>query len=261
MVQSLIQYRGFIWRQAVADLQNRYAGTSLGALWNIVHPFAAIVIYCVVFSAVMSSRLGNLSGRTSYAIYLCSGFFPWLAFSECVSLGTNALVSNAGYLRKLPVPEQVFVAQNAISSTLTLGISFTLLLLIAWATGFHPAWQWLLLPVPLILLQAQAFAIAMLLGTLNVFFRDVAQWVAVALQLIMWTAPIVYVADILPAAMRAILPFHPLYPALEAIRDLVLYARISPPHVWLAMSLWPLGFAVIAHLVLRKLRPEIRDVL
>jgi ABC-type polysaccharide/polyol phosphate export permease len=71
MVQSLIQYRGFIWRQAVADLQNRYAGTSLGAFWNIVHPFAAIVIYCVVFSAVMSSRLGNLSGRTSYAASAC----------------------------------------------------------------------------------------------------------------------------------------------------------------------------------------------
>src|SRR5437588_4313811 len=131
MVRGLYQYRGFIWRRAVADLRHRYAGTGLGVVWNVLHPLAMIAIYSVLFSALMAADVPGVPGRFAYVLYLCSGFLPWLAFSECVTRGCNAFLDNAAYLKKLPMPEQVFVAQTAASATLGLAISFTLLLVVS----------------------------------------------------------------------------------------------------------------------------------
>jgi ABC-type polysaccharide/polyol phosphate export permease len=259
MIGSLVQYRSFIWRHARADLRHRYAGTGLGLAWNVIHPLAVIAIYSIVFGGLMHSP--GLSGRLSYTFFLCAGFFPWMAFSDCVNRGCTSFLSNAAYLKKLPIPEQVFVAQNAAASTLSLALNFTLLLILAVSLGVKPGWSWLILPVPIILLQSLGFGFGLLLGTLNVFFRDIAEWVNIILQLAFWTVPIVYTVDILPAWMQRILVYHPLMPALQIIRDIFLNRQLSPGAYWIGLIAWPLGISVIAFLVLWKLRPEIRDVI
>jgi lipopolysaccharide transport system permease protein len=260
MVLSLVQYRSFIWRHAWADLRHRYAGTGMGVAWNVVHPLAVIAIYSIVFTQIFKSPMQG-AGKLPYTFYLCSGFFPWLAFSDCVSRGCRAFLANANYLKKLPIPEQVFVAQNAAASTLSLAINFSLLLLIAIGLGWTPGWTWLLLPVPMILLQGLGFGLGLLLGTLNVFFRDIAEWVNIALQVLVWTVPIIYRIEILPAGVARALAWHPLMPAVQAIHDLFLNRQLPPAWVWFPMVAWPVGMSILGFLVLRKLRPEIRDVI
>ena len=261
MPASLIRYRSFIWHHAAADLRHRYAGTGLGLLWNVVHPLAVIAIYSVVFTTVFRSPSTAAAGRLPYTFYLCSGFFPWLAFSDGVTRGTRAFVAHAAYLKKLPVPEPVFVAVSAAAAALGLAVNFTLLLVIALALGHRPAWTWLLLPLPLLLLQCLAFGLGLLLGTLNVFFRDVAEWVGVGLQLTMWTVPIVYRLDREPPWLAAALRYHPLMPALSAVRSLFLDHAVPPPLTWALMISWPVAATAIAYAVLAKLRAEIRDVI
>jgi ABC-type polysaccharide/polyol phosphate export permease len=261
MTISLYRYRGFIWYRAVADIRNRYAGTGIGIVWNLIHPLALIVTYSLVFSTIMAARIDNMQGKLlPYVVYLCSGLFPWLALNESISAGCISFVANANYLRKLPVPEQVFVASSAMSATLTLVINFALLLCIAIPLHFTPTIYWLLLPLPLIALQALGFSIGLLLGTLNVFFRDIAQWTTVTLQIAMWTVPIVYAAKILPPWVLSVLAWHPVMPAIETVRALLMYSRLPPAHDWVGMFAWPIALGVIADLVLRKLRAEIRDL-
>jgi lipopolysaccharide transport system permease protein len=270
MVTPLLRYRGLIWQNAVADVRHRYAGTSLGVVWNVLHPLAMIAVYSIIFSQVMKPQLPGLHGPFAYALYLCSGFLPWLAFSECLTRGANAFTENAVYLKKLPIPEPVFAAQAAASATIGLGISFSLLLTISLAMGHRPTIWWLLLPLPLISLQALGFGLGLLLGTINVFLRDVGQLLQVALQVAMWTVPIVYLAETLPAWARHLLAWHPVAPALLLIRDLFLYGHNPDatrdavpitPATWAALFVWPAATLAFAWFVFGKLRKEIRDVL
>jgi ABC-type polysaccharide/polyol phosphate export permease len=257
MLAGLIQYRGFIWRHAWADLRFRYAGTGMGLAWNVVHPLAIIAIYSIVFTRVFKPQDLPQAGPLAYTFYLCSGFFPWIAFCECVTRGCGSFQANAQYLKKLPIPEQVFVAKSAATSTVSLFINFLLLLMAALLLGWSPAWCWLLLPIPLLLLQSLGFATGLLLGTLNVFFRDIAEWLAIALQVLMWTVPIVYRLSPVPAWLG----WHPLMPALSAIRALFLDRRLPAATDWAGMILWLLLATLAASFVLRKLRPEIRDLI
>lgn len=263
MVRDLYEYRAFIWQRAVADLRHRYAGTGLGVVWNVLHPLTMIAIYSLIFSALMrvSTHISNTSDRFAYVLYLCSGFLPWLAFSECITRGANAFLENASYLKKLPMPEQVFVAQTAASATLGLAISFSLLLIVALALGQRPTWEWLLLPIPLAFMQLLGFALGLLCGTLNVFFRDVGQILQVVLQIVLWTAPVIWVEQSLPPRLRVVFHWHPLYPMLGAIRDLFFSAALPGPATWLWMLAWPLICLGLAWSIFRQLRPEIRDVI
>ena len=263
--RSLLTHRRYIWQAALAELRHRYAGTGLGVVWNVLHPLALIAVYAIVFTTLMKGRVPGQAedDRFAYVLYLCAGLLPWLAFSDCVVRGCNAFVENATYLRKLPIPEQVFVAKSAAASTIGLAISFTLLVLIAPLMGLRPSATWLLLPAPLLAMQALGYGVALLCATLNVFFRDVGQVLAVALQVVLWTAPVVYVAHpaVLPGWFVATLPWHPLYPPLVAVRELFLEHALPPAWVWVAMAGWAAGVLLIARLTFRKLRAEIRDVL
>ena len=118
---------GSIARNALSDVRHRYAGSAIGVAWNVLNPLAQILIYSLVFSHLMASRVPGTGSGAAFALYLCAGLLPWAAFSDCVLRGANAFIENAQYLKKLPIPEQVFVAQNAAAATLFLGISMALL--------------------------------------------------------------------------------------------------------------------------------------
>lgn len=263
--RGLLGHRRYIWQGALADLRHRYAGTGLGGVWNIVHPLALIAVYSVVFTTLMKGRVPGQAenDRFAYVLYLCSGLLPWLAFSDCVIRGCNAFAENATYLRKLPIPEQVFVAKTTAAAALGLAISFGLLLVLSPLLGLRPAATWLLLPLPLLAMIAMGYGIALLCATLNVFFRDVAQLLTIGLQVVLWTAPIVYVAHeaALPAWFIRLLPWHPLYPPLVAVRELFLNHSLPSPWVWAGIATWPLAFLAVSGFAFSRLRPEIRDVL
>ena len=266
MVRGLFRYRSFIWQNAVAELRHRYAGTNLGVVWNVLHPLALIAVYALVFTGIMRQAgfkpVAGLSDAVTFVLYLTSGLLPWLAFAECLTRGCNAFTDNAAYLKKLPIPEQVFVAQTAASATLGLAISFSLLLVVSLALGLRPTWHWLLLPVPLAALQLLGFGLGLLCGTLNVFFRDIGQLLGLALQLVLWTVPIVYLEQSVPAWLAAVIRWHPLYPALHAVRELFLFRQGVPgPEIWAGMLAWPLLACGVAWLAFGKLRTEIRDLL
>lgn len=260
MIFGLWRYRWFILKNALSELRYRYAGSALGVLWNIVNPLAQIVVYTLVFSNIMAPRLGAGSTPVGFTLYLCSGIFPWVAFSECVARGANAFVENASYLKKLPIPEQVFVAQNAVSATLGLAISMSLLFVLTVGTAGGLSATWIGVPAALVLFQAFGFGIGLLLSTLNAFLRDVGQAVGVGLHLWMWATPIVYVEDILPAKLQVLLQYNPAYPFIEALHRMIVSGEWPLPGTWVLMVVWASAAPLAGYLVLRAGRVEIRDV-
>jgi ABC-type polysaccharide/polyol phosphate export permease len=259
MIVNLWRYRGFIARNAVSDIRNRYAGSAIGVAWNVLHPLAQIAIYSVVFSQLMAERVPGAG--PGFALYLCAGLLPWSAFADCVQRGANAFIENAPYLKKLPIPEQVFVAQSAVAATLFLGISMTLLALATLLIGGRVSISWIGVPVVLLLLQGFGFGLGLLFSTLNVFLRDIGQVLAIGLQLWMWLTPIVYVEQILPPELQALMRYNPAYPFIDALHRMIVNGEWPAAWQWPVMAAWAGAAPVAGYLVMRRLRREIRDVL
>lgn len=261
MIISIWKYRKFIWQNAWRDLWYRYAGSSIGFLWNVINPLFQIMIYTFVFSKIMRVKLPELPAASGFAIYLCAGLLPWIGFTETLSRCTNSFIENADYLKKIGIPEQVFVARNAASSFLSLLISMVLLVVICCLLGHYPDWSWLSLPLILILLQGFAFGLGLLLGVLNAFFRDISQALELFLQLWFWSTPIVYTENILPKSALKWLVFNPAFHFIRSLHVVIVEKSWPAVSQLAVMAVLALVMPLLGYLVLRKLRPEIRDVL
>jgi lipopolysaccharide transport system permease protein len=261
MIRVLYHYRKYILQNAWNDLRHRYAGSGMGVVWNVISPLAQILVFTVVFTRIMMIKLPNINSEFAFPLYLCSGFLPWIAFSECVMRGANSFLENANYLKKMPIPEQVFVAQAAMSATISLFISLVLLFILAITMKSMPTWLWLAVPLVAVLFQGFGFGLGLLISSINVFFRDIAQFLGICLQLWMWMTPIVYPETILPKGLIIYMKLNPAYPFVHTIREAFLYGRVSEAWMWWVMFAWAFGVPAFGYLVLRKLRPEIRDVL
>ena len=106
-----------------------------------------------------------------------------------------------------------------------------------------------------------AMGVGLMLGTMNVFMRDIGQVVPVVLQALFWLTPVVYNIDILPDRLQHWFRYNPLYPLVTSYQNVLVYGR-KP----LAMDLLVLACASVllllaALIVFRRASPEMVDVL
>jgi len=262
LVRTLVQHRRYIFSNAWQDFLHKYAGTGIGLLWNLVHPVMVVLVYSFVFTTIMPSRYS--SGAISdvpYVLFLCSALLPWISFVDGLQRTTTTFVDNAGYLRKLAVPEEVFLAKTIVGSGILLTINMGVLVVAAILVGFAPFWTWLLMPVAGALMLALAFGLGAFFGTLNVFVKDISQIIAVATQLWVWLTPIIYASSTMPEWLRKAQFANPIFPFTELFRELFLFGRPGTVVIWLSALTWTALALLAGSAILRRFRSELRDAL
>lgn len=257
-ISGLITYRRYIVANALNEVRTRYAGTSLGIAWHIMYPLTIVFVLGAVLSGAFpttNSRLGGVGASLSIAC----GLLPWLALSDALSRGTNSLVEHSLYLRKLSIPEEVYIAKSILASSIYCAtLLLFLCVLVALSGHFHPI-QLVLLPVVAILLLMLAFGLSLALSPLNVLMRDVGQTLPLLLQLGMWLSPVLYPAELMPYGLAALQAVNPFSPFLAAIRSLMLDGMAPGIWTWFAMIGWAAGSCIIGAGILQKVRAELRD--
>lgn len=257
LLRHLYQYRRYIFNNAWNELRFRYAGTTLGIFWNLVHPLCEITVYTLVFSVLLLRG----TGERSYALYLTSGLLPWRTLTDGLMRGGDAFKQNAHFLKRLALPPEVFVAKVAVTSLFLLAIYLIFLIPLSALFGGRPALGVLLLPLIAVMFQNFGFGIELLLANLQVLFPDLRQMLQFLLPLWSWTMPIFYPDEAIPEAMRPWLYLNPPYSFVESIRYLILENRFPSLFVWGAMFGWMFLFLGLGMMVHQKLQDEMRDSL
>lgn len=233
MMRALWSYRGFVMGSVRREFQAKYRNTMLGAAWTVLSPLAMILVYTLIFSQVMKSRLPGDTSQYGYSIYLCAGILTWGLFSEILARGQNMFLEHANLLKKISFPRiclPVIVVLNALSNFAIIFGLFTVFLLVS---GQFPGAVFLLL-VPVIgLMVLLAIGLGMVLGVLNVFFRDVGQFFTIFLQFWFWLTPIVYPSSIIPEGLRDAMAYNPMAAPIKACQDILVTGQA--PH-WASLA-------------------------
>ncbi|MBI5154557.1 ABC transporter permease [Candidatus Poribacteria bacterium] len=251
-----------LWLLVKREFRARYAGSTLGVFWNIIHPLVLIGIYILVFSNLMANRAGGGS-RMEYAIHLTAGIIPWFFFSEVVMRSTTSLVDNAAFLKKLALPEEVLHVSVFLGSLLIHAFSLAALAVILACCGVDLGFRTVFVLPVMLALGAVALGLGMFLSVLHLVLRDIGQLVNVGLQFVFWLTPIVYpitLLDPLPGMLRDLPRMNPIMPYIALIQRLF----GSHSHGFLLDSYWLMALlpflSVMAGLsFLRKHRSEILD--
>ncbi|SDF93321.1 lipopolysaccharide transport system permease protein [Duganella sp. OV458] len=222
MLRALWHHRSFVFGSVQREFQSKYRNTMLGAAWTVLNPLAMILVYTLIFSQVMQSRLPGDASRYGYSIYLCAGVLSWGLFAEITSRGQNMFLEQANLLKKISFPRICLPVIVVLNALVNFGIIFSLFTVFLMVTGQFPGAVFLLV-LPLLLLQvALAIGLGLILGVLNVFFRDIGQFFQIFIQFWFWFTPIVYPASILPAELRPWLAWNPMAAVIQGYHNILL---------------------------------------
>ncbi|MFM9381085.1 ABC transporter permease [Pseudomonas sp. UV AK001] len=261
LYRSLQGYRGFILGSVQREFQSRYRNSLLGALWPVFNPLSMIIVYTVIFSHIMRARLPGVDDSMAYSVYLCAGLLAWGLFSEITLRSQTMFLDNANLLKKISFPRiclpVIVLCNAAINFAIIIGLFLGFLLI----TGRWPGMALLAL-IPLIALQMLFCAgLGMILGVLNVFFRDVGQLFAICLQFWFWLTPIVYPMSILPEWVQRLLQLNPLTNLIGSYQNLFLYGQWPVWSSLLPVFIATLGMCLIGLRLFRRRVGEMVDEL
>jgi lipopolysaccharide transport system permease protein len=221
LTKELWAYRGFISSSVKREFQIKSANSLLGFAWNVVNPLATILVYTVIFAQVMRARLPGVDNTFAYSIFLCAGVLTWGLFAEITSRSQTMFIENANLLKKLRFPRiclPAVVVANALINFIIIFFLFTVFLLMS---GNFPGLPYLAMFPLLVLLVVFSTGLGMVLGVLNVFFRDVGQAFGIIVTFWFWLTPIVYSPTILPPWVQKLMAFNPLAAFMGAVQDVL----------------------------------------
>lgn len=169
------------------DFRNRFASTSLGAVWGFAQPFVFMLTYVIVFQYILKT---GSSGEYPYVVWFLPGMAMWMYCSDAILTASNSIRNYSYLVKKVVFPIDIIPIISLTSSSI-IGIFLVFIAIVASSIfGYFPN----LLNVIYILFCALCFIIALtrLTSALTTLVPDFAQLLNIVIQLCMWFTPIVW---------------------------------------------------------------------
>lgn len=261
ILKSIWSYRGFILGSVKREFQSKYRNSMLGAAWTVLNPLAMIIVYTVIFSQIMRAKLPGIDSAFAYSIYLCAGVLTWGLFVEITGRCQNVFLEHANLIKKLSFPRICLPIIVVLSAGLNFSIIFSLFTVFLILSGNFPGWAFLAIFPVLIVQIVFSIGLGIILGVLNVFFRDVGQFFNIVLQFWFWLTPIVYPLTILPEKIRPLMAWNPMAPLVNAYQVIMINGQWPQWEKLIPVTLIGMTLCILGMSLFRKRAGEMVDEL
>ncbi len=188
-VRDILAHRELLGLLVRRELKARYKDSVLGFLWTLIRPIAMLMVYFVA----LGKFLGGAASTPGFVVFIYTGLTAWTLFSESLMTGTASVVGNAGLVKKVYLPRELFPLAAIGASAVNFLAQLAILVATTAVAGHFPTGdRWWYLPLSLAVLLTYTTALVFLLSAANVGLRDIQYLVDVALLLLFWLSPIVY---------------------------------------------------------------------
>ena len=263
---ELWQSRKLIWKLAKNDFKTKYAGSYLGIIWAFVQPVITILVYWLVFEKGFSAKAEMFKSgvEVPFVVYLTSGLVPWFFFSEAVSSSTNALIEYNYLVKKVVFKISILPLIKILAACFIHVFFVGVLLVIYLIYGYPPSLYLLQLIYYSFCMFILVLAMSYTLCSVVVFFRDLSQIVAIALQIGMWATPIMWSFTRVEGPKMAVLfKLNPLYYIVTGYRESLFDHRFFWQDTGMTIYFWAVTLLLFAFgtFVFKRLKPHFADVL
>ncbi len=221
MLYRLIQYKDllaiFIWREFLI----RYKQTIIGVLWAVIQPFSMMLLFVFVFGIVLKVDTGDIPKPLFYF----AGLIPWTFFSSSVSVSITSLTEHRDLITKIYFPRELIIFSRILVFMTDFFISMILffIFLFFYGKNLTSSALWAV-PIVLLMLIFTA-ALSLILGMINVYYRDVKLASGFLLRLWLFATPVFYSIDQLHLKYKLILFLNPLTYLVENFRRVLIEGR------------------------------------
>jgi ABC-type polysaccharide/polyol phosphate export permease len=264
ILQTIAERRELVANLVSRELKSKYKGSVLGFLWSLLTPLFMAAIY------VFFLRL--LAGRGVPVENIIIGVFAWQFTSLCVTGGMTCVSGNSNLVKKVFFPRIILPISNTLANLvnflLSLAVQFAILFILLGLRGATVSPWSLALPALILYHTLFNLALAFLMASANVYFRDTQHLVGVLLSAWFFVSPVMYDLSFVERA-AAVSPLtaslymlNPMAVIITGYRALTMPGAVFPwtPYSIVGLVL-PLVLLWIAYKVFQRSEKNFADML
>ena len=186
-LKTLWKNKKMVWRLGKNDFKNKFAATSLGAIWGFLQPFVFMATYAIVFQYILKT---GSSGEYPYAVWFFPGMAMWQWVNDSIMSASSSIRQYSYLVKKVVFPIDVIPTISIIAS------SFVGIFLLIITTAICVIYGYL--PNVLMLIYAIfagicfITAITRFTSAITTLVPDFANLLGIVMQLFFWFTPIIW---------------------------------------------------------------------
>ena len=236
LVQTLREiwaYRQMIVSFVRRDLRGRYKGSVLGFLWTFINPLLQLLVYTIVFSAILNSTIED------YYLHLFVALIPWIFFSSSVLGGSVSILAQKDMVKKIYFPREVLPIFTVTSNFINMLLCFIVVIAVVLFSGRIPHSLGLLCLVPVFAVEyILALGMALFVSAVTVYLRDMEHILGIIMMAWQYLTPVLYNIDSINDKMiRFVFSLNPMSSIITAYRDILYWCKIPDASTMMSL-LW-----------------------
>lgn len=221
------------------EIKIKYKNSYLGYVWSLANPLFMAIIFYFVFQVIARMQMEN------YALFLVTGLFVWTWVANTIQTSTMLFIGNGPLIKKVLFPRHFLAIALVISEGFNFFFSIPIIVGFMIYYDIYPTLQWLIgIPLLFMITAVFIYGMSLLIGAINLFFRDIERIVMLIMTAIFYATPILYPVSMLPKGMEYILYVNPFTSFIIAWRDLMLENTWNLEFIGLAFV-----YALIAYFI------------
>ncbi|HEY5629304.1 MAG TPA: ABC transporter permease [Candidatus Limnocylindrales bacterium] len=261
-VDEVLSRRRLIMYLVRADLKKHGSDTLLGNIWWILDPLLSMLVYVVLISVILQSKID------AYPLFIFCAILPWKWFSSTIAGSTTSVIGREKIIKQVHFPKIVLPLSTSVGGIAN--FMFGLIPLAAMMVLFFPTHltPWILL-IPVVAAVQFLFTVGLsiLLSSLTVFYRDIGLLTTHLLRLWFYLSPALYGTEQIQKLaenhkeLAMIYDLNPFAGLFESYRYLIYYGQ---PPTWNLLAIVVVESIVLllaAVLIFRRLEPSFAKVL
>lgn len=257
--KTIIKNRKLAFQLGKNDFRNRFANTSLGAMWGFLQPFVFMLTYVIVFQYILKT---DSSGDYPYVVWFLPGMGMWLFCSDAILNASNSIRAYSYLVKKVVFPIDIIPIISLTSSSFIGLFLFVIAIIVCSIFGYFPN----ILNVIYIIICAFCFIIALTRFTSAIcaLVPDFSQLLNIVIQLCMWFTPIIWNLNMIQGKLCILFKAFPFTYLVEGFRQSFINSTIITEHYGLyTFVFWGITILMFVwgNFVFKKSKKDFADVL
>lgn len=242
-LRELWRRREFAREMSRTNLRAQHFNTAFGQVWLVLSPLLLALAYFVLVTILRGGSRG-----ADFFAHLIAGLFAYYFVSDSIRLAVKSVTGGGRLILNTAFPRALLPLSSVLTSFMRFLPTVAVYVPIHIVAGLpvEPVMLWV---VPLLLVMiVLASGAAMLVASLQVYFRDLKNFLPYALRVWLYASPVIYYADDVPNGYDWLLTINPLGGLLTAWSDVINQGR-APDAASLALAAaWALGIFLLGAL-------------
>jgi ABC-type polysaccharide/polyol phosphate export permease len=227
---------------ARTDMRAQHLDTNFGRLWLLLNPLLLAGVYFILVDILRRGK----HPQAHYLEHLVLEIFAYYYVSGAIRAGARTVVGGGKLVLNTAFPRLLLPLSSVLEHFLRFLPTLLIYGIIHVAAGL-PVGPHLLLVVPIvILLTGIAAGLSMFVSALQVYFRDLTQFLPYILRLWLYISPVLWTVQLIDKkGLHFLVWVNPIGPPLVALSDLVIDGYVPAASLFAGSTAWAIGLLLL----------------